>query len=92
MDIGPSTSDPDLRHFDELIESLAASGNPVLDGGFGPTQSGWECRFAARMNPAAVQVYVTSDAHAVSFDSATDTVQRRHCWSAVVGGHAQLPI
>jgi hypothetical protein len=80
------TTDSDLRHFDKLIESLVVSGNSVLDGGFVPTQGGWECHFAGPLDRFVVQHFVDGDPHDVSFDSSTDTVHCRHCWGAVVGG------
>lgn len=79
MDTGAVTTDPDLQHFDQLIESLVASGNSVLNGGFVPTQGGWECHFADPLDLSVVQGFIDGDPHDVSFDSSADLVHCSHC-------------
>lgn len=81
------TPDPELRHFDALIEALVAAGNLPLDGGFVQSQGGWVCRLRSPLDRHVVYAHMSADPHDVVFDASEDAVHCRHCWGVVEGGH-----
>jgi hypothetical protein len=84
--------DAELRHFDPLIEALVLSGNTLLHGGFIPSHGGPVCYLERPLDVAIVESLVAVDPKRLSYDPVQDVVHRRHCWGAVFGGSAELPL
>jgi hypothetical protein len=74
-------------HLRVVVDGLVASGNHVVDGGFRPTQGGWECGLVRPLDPDVARVLTEADARA-SYEPDRDEIFCRHCWTVIYGGHA----
>lgn len=77
----------ELAHVRQAIDRLERSGFATVDGGLRPTQGGWECAFAAPLDPEAVRSAVELDDR-LQFDEQLDEVFCSHCWTTLYGADA----
>ena len=77
----------DHDHLNAVVGRFVASGNRPSDGGFRPTQGGWECGFVDPLDPVIARSAIAADRR-LEWDEPSDELSCSHCWAKIYGGRA----